>query len=485
MTLTNSKGNLLISVATTMTLFIGLSSTLVVRTTKKQQDKAVHAFDRTISDVADTGLALNFLNLARDPMYAVSDRDGFEFDDAVMEYVSRPIQLTALRPGEPAWLRLRLQYSHAGVPVAFDRARPSQSYDRIRVTSEAHHAKFVRVVQADYEPTSSGSGLLVAYGRPTRVGAPRGTGTIVIDRNGSHENQTIDGPLRANGGITLRGVSEVDVSPRLAGSAAELPRFRVIDEPTIDVERYEAAARSGAGVVFESLEAFRKAAWKAQDHGRSLAGIIVVKWDPRRDRAPGGARLAADEVRFGLSDHLAWTSEGPSFRTRGIEITGTLCLILPDGVSADYRAVFDCAVKINPADLNGVDPADATTFPSGYRKPSSAKVTPAHAIDISGVTGSDGRALRNFTREEDLPALIQNRGSIEFRSHTNISGALFTPGSIAFDNAAQPAGSWFDSRAERIRQRDGVLRSVNGLQYFYGCAIAGGALVVRGNATLI
>jgi len=162
-----------------------------------------------------------------------------------------------------------------------------------------------------------------------------------------------------------------------------------------------------------------------------------------------------------------------------------LCLILPEDVAADYRTVFDCAVKINAAKLSGIDPSDPTTFGSGYRKPYRSHVARPYEVDISQVIGSDGRPLCNFTSEEDLPALLQNRGSVEFRAHTNLCGALFTTGSITFDNAPYATGSWYDVSAERIRQRDGVLRSVNGLQYFYGCAIAGGSLTLRGNATAI
>ena len=168
-----------------------------------------------------------------------------------------------------------------------------------------------------------------------------------------------------------------------------------------------------------------------------LEGIIVVNVNAT---AFGGAqpKLKASGANPNKPEEFSLPN--------GVDIRGTLLFNITGTTDPLYKIFMETDLKINPADLSGVNFSDPATYTSGYPPTFS---NPDRTPQAYG-----------FPAGADLPALMYNTGILDIHRGANISGVLYTPSFV------------------EIEQKTG-----NTTQYIRGQIISGGGVYLEDMST--
>jgi hypothetical protein len=107
-------------------------------------------------------------------------------------------------------------------------------------------------------------------------------------------------------------------------------------------------------------------------------------------------------------------------------------------------------MNINAANLAGLNPASPASYPTGYPPKYNDPTKDPSRVDITPF------GFENFTKGDDLPALMYNIGILDIHGSANISGVVYTPSFVEIEN-----------------KKDGQI------QYFKGSIIGGGGIFVE------
>lgn len=231
----------------------------------------------------------------------------------------------------------------------------------------------------------------------------QGGDLVIVGSNGNV--QTIKGRILANGAVNTNQCMTDRIAEHLYGTSSQIPDYTGLTSSNriFDFNRFIAVSDQTHGHYTNSTTFIT--AMNALK-GAAMEGVIVV--DISR----------VDAFNF-----------DPRTMPYGINVCGALLFNFTRGnwYSTD-KTVISTAVNINPADLSHLDPADPSTFPTGYppRYSNPAK-NPINA-DIST------QGYPNFTGREHLPALAYNTTVMDFHGPLNISGSIFSPSYMEIEN---------------------------------------------------
>ena len=453
------RGSIMVGLLVILITVGGLASIMLTRSSQSHSMSVSSAEMSRMLFVAEAGLNLNYVEMEVDVFYVVKDQANFIWNAELQEFKSGILTLKATEESDQKSYQLTVQYRKGGEPVVFeDRTKPVESIDEVIITSEGKSTRGSRSVTASYgfegfvvegaimsdmTPTSTPSGTGRAMGQ---------AGHVVFSGDGDRDEFHVFGDILANGSVlfedgkdgtvalnkdniatylaSFRGRVETD----LAGTIHEIPDFTKIgsNQQLFDLERLEAAARAGAGTVYEGTQAFIDDMDLANSMDRPLEGIIVITVDP--------------------------STTNPSLDV-DVNITGLLVVLFADGTDPLEKLEINGKLEINAADLTNVVPSDETTYTTGYpgnyidplKKPSS--------VDISPV-------FENYGSDEDVPALVFNNGVLDINGAANVCGVVYGASFIEIENLG---GVW---------------------QYFIGSIYGGGGILlgasgVAGAATMI
>ena len=340
-------------------------------------------------------------------------------------------------------------------PVNFaSRSVATEPYDRVRAVVTAFRPGVERTIDVEMEQQFvMFDGAITSDAIPSAPIGPASKndknaakdGHIVFNDKGRApqlyvngsilSNGAVMGPNGGNGGeLTTANASDAivfagSIQTDLAGTPVEIPDYTSIgsQDQLFDFDRYIAAARTGGGREFTSLNDFIAAMNSANGTGKMLEGITVISIDDSVGKIE--------------------TSDIPL----GINIRGTLLFNFEPGTDPWHKLYVLCDVNVNPADISRLDPADPSTYTSGYDTPWWNDTLQAHNYDISG----DG--FKNFSSDDDMPAIMFNTGLVDQHGSTNISGLIYGPSFIELEN------------------------KFGGIQYYNGAILGGAGVFVEGN----
>jgi len=446
-----SRGNTLVAVLVFSLMIAGMAIPTMLMGVRTSQSTSAAAINARLLMAAESGLGYCYLELEQDALYAVKDELGWDWNaaDGLYEQAAQSLRLTGAAQAQP--FRLRVQYLKAGVPVEFsDRTNPDERYDSIKVMSSASMGGLRQTAVAWYEFRFAFNAAIVSDSIPNATGGKGKTmakkGHIVIDGNGNRYQHAIFGDLESNGEIVFfddnKPVSltsenaqdymlayEGSISANLAGTANEIPDFTnpASQKQLFDFDRFEALAAHGGGKIYNNLSEFESAVRDANSRLEPLEGVIVVKIDP------------------------AVEGNAPKLQDLTIQVNGTLLFDFADGTHPDYKVVIDksVAVKINAANVIGIDLQDEQTWTTGYPPTYEDPEKQPYKVDIT----ADG--FDNFEPTDDMPAVMFNNGIVDFHGAVNICGVVYGPAFIEIEN------------------KDG------NLQYFNGAVFGGGGVFLE------
>ena len=265
------------------------------------------------------------------------------------------------------------------------------------------------------------------------VGTPSGSGKGLAKDQGAVSfdsgNQYVYGGVRANAGVYVGGVSNMvtaankdtlfeaftgDIYTELYGTPEEIPDFTDPGsaQQLFEFARFKAVAAAGRGAVYSGLAAFETAANAANTAGTPMEGVIYVNID---------AAVEGNNPKIE-------TSGGDYNIPGGINIKGTLVFDFANTGDSFYKVFIIVPLNINPGALPGnFDPADSSTFATGYPPTISASKDP-RGFAMNNATYAD------FPANADLPALMFNTGTVDIHGSANICGAVYGPSFIEIEN---------------------------------------------------
>jgi hypothetical protein len=444
-------GNALVIILVVVVLIAGFSVPMLLRSVGNQQSASAGMFAAKLLSVAESGLEHNVIRLHADPLYAVRDTAGFNWDAATQEFVSGLLTLGTDTGSTQQVFRYQLHYLNGTTPVVFaDRTNPVERFDRIRVSCTVPAAKATRRVVAYYSfGLSKAFGGAVISDMHPLSGSPTGKsgaklGNLVFDGKGRTDQHIVFGDLKANGQIrfdtsamtTANAPSFLrahrgEVQASLLGTDDEIPDYTSLGGPNqlFDFDRFEAAAGAGAGAVHNSIAAFEAAMDAANAAGEPLEGIHVLKIDPAVEGGSPKIDIAG-----------------------GIRMTGTLVFRFAPGTDPLYKVVCDLPMSINAADLTGVTFNDEGTWTTGYP---GVYVDPTKRPDQVNISP----AFTNFTADSDYPALMFDNGVVDIHGPANICGVIYGPSFVEIENKH------------------------NQLQFVHGAVFGGGGVFFEANGT--
>jgi len=464
----HEQGGFAVILVLVMTMVLGgLATTFLLEANREHEASLANQLEMEVFKDAENALNYNYVLLQADPLYPVKDVATFKVNAAESLYEGPERDLVA--DGAPrARVRLGFQYRNGGTPVVFaDRADPKDQYDRIFVHAWARKRNAERELIAIYEFQLAGNlgGAIISDSVPSgSTGlAPKAqaqTGDVVLAGKGRDGQHYIFGDMKANGAIRYYsdksetglmdsgsasswvGALDGDVSQSLASTPEEVPDFTQPggDDQLFDFARFIAAANAGSGQVFTSLASFASAMNAANDIGQPLEGIIVLDLD-----------VTAEGSNPKLAD-TGSEKNGMYLIPGGINIRGTLLFNFSEGAPDKYKVFINTPLRINAGDLSSLNPADESTYTTGYppkfsdptKAPWNAVITPTYD---------------NFTTTSDLPALMFNTGIVDIHDEANICGVVYGPSFIEIENTG------------------------GNTQYFNGSIIGGAGILLQGHST--
>jgi hypothetical protein len=105
----------------------------------------------------------------------------------------------------------------------------------------------------------------------------------------------------------------------------------------------------------------------------------------------------------------------------GINVRGTLFYNFGPEFGPLDKFVVTCDMNINPADLSNMVATNPATYTSGYPPVYSDPSKNPIKIDITS------KHFDNFTKNEDLPALMYSIGEVDIHGNANVCGVCYTP----------------------------------------------------------
>jgi len=426
------RGSALVIVLALVIVFGGLSMAMLLRTVGTQRATVASVIETRLLFIAETALNYNFIKMQEDPTYVVSEKDSvgtsydYKWDSVEKEYISDVIDLSTDGGKTSHTFQYRVTYYNGDDPVQFaDRENPNEGFNRIRVVGTASFSGKTRTVAAWYT-LKVNHGLDAAIVSDMIPIGPVGSGKkggknghINIESN-TGDQHVIFGNIKANGSIVDNGTVITDanvashvlsmngsIESGLAGTEDEIPDMTTLGgNDFFDFDRYKAAAQAGAGQTFPHIKAFINAMNGKNAAGEPLEGIIYVNVDPA---SPNNYNIDATEL------------------PGGINIRGTLIFRFADGTDPDYRTKVLVPLSINAADLSGWNPTDESTYTTGYPPTFSDPARAPYAVDISP-------KYVNFTKGEDIPALMYNNAVLDMHDHINICGVVYSAGFLEVEN---------------------------------------------------
>jgi len=462
----DQAGNAMVMTMVIMIMLSALAVAYLIEGVGQTRAEAVNRMEMALLEETENALQYNFLLMAQDPMYAVKDTTEFTVNDqGVYEGREQELEVSG---GKTSHVRFDFQFMKDGAAMIFpDRSNPGTDFDEIRVFATANKAWLSRTVLVTYGLQISESvfgGAIISDAIPSgSTGAAgkaqAGTGDVVLSGKGRDGQQYVIGNLKANGEVryyqdtsetavistdnadTYLGSLTGTIDSGLAGTAEEIPDITNLSgsDQLFDFDRFLAAQAAGAGTRYTSLADFSAAMTAANTAGTPLEGIIVLDLDP----AVEGSKPHLKENKAGGNSYAI---------PGGININGTLVFHFKSGTPDDYKVFIEAPVNINGADLTNLDPADETTYTTGYPPSLSESTLAPWDVDISPT-------YDNFTSESDLPALMFNTGVVDLHGATNICGVVYGPSFIEIENKS------------------------GNVQYFNGAIIGGSGVYVEGNSS--
>ena len=233
-------------------------------------------------------------------------------------------------------------------------------------------------------------------------------GNVVV--TGLKGSTVVDGgtvpPILANGRANIGGGGTVLLNTNAIlmtnyATANEVPDYTApgSSDQLFDFARFMAVANK-SGTHYSNVASFVTAA-----KSTVLEGIIAV-----------------DISKAELSTEIT-TNHFPS----GINIRGTLLFNFAPDVGPLDKIKNSAAVNINAANLSTMNPADPSTYPSGYPPTYANPARNPINVDISSL------GFPNFYAGDDLPALMYNQGFVDLHGPLNICGVVYSPSFIELD----------------------------------------------------
>jgi len=432
------SGNALILTLIIMIMLGSLAVTYLIEGIAEIQAESTNRLEMALLQDAENALQISSVKIAADEYFPVKDTTNYTYDSTTGMYVG-PEEDYVVQGGTIAKIQYSFQYVKAGVPVEFaDRSNPADEYDNIRVYAKASKAWMTRTVMESFGLSISESGAfggamisdMIPTGATGLDARPQAqSGDIILIGKGRPDAYHIFGNINANGAIrayddkstydqeltsanigSYVGTFSGSLQTNLAGTADEIPNVTSLTgaDQLFDFDRFIQAATDGAGTVFANLAAFATAMNTANGAGNALEGIIVVQVDPNIEG--GGPKLDTTVI------------------PGGINIKGTLLFSFVDGTPDTYKVWVQTPMQINAADLSGLDPADESTYTTGYPPALSAGNKAPYEVDITG-SGFD-----NFKQGDDFPALMFNTGIVDMHDIVNISGVVYGPSLVEIEN---------------------------------------------------
>jgi hypothetical protein len=250
-----------------------------------------------------------------------------------------------------------------------------------------------------------------------------------------------NGPLVINGGADGKAV--------LANGRCNYDTYATVAPSAISMTNYSTANQvpdytdPGSSDQLFDFARFIAVANKTGNHYTNLATFITAA--NLAALSPAGAMEGVVVVDLKKSDPDLSPTQFPN----GINVRGTLIFNFSSDFSATDKIINTATVNINKADLSGLNPADPTTYTTGYPPVYTNPAKNPVNVDI-------GPAFQNFTSSDDLPAMMYNIGIFDLHGDVNICGVMYSPSFMEIEN----------------KQDDQV-------QYFNGSLIVGGGIYVE------
>ena len=277
------------------------------------------------------------------------------------------------------------------------------------------------------------------------------SGSVIVDSNGGQGNAIL-----ANGSAnwSTATVAKTEVSAGNYGTSNQIPDYTAqgTANALFDFNRFVAAADatpnslSASGTNhFTSLASFLQAnAAAAATPAGALEGIIVVDVTATSSSGKGGD-IGIDVLAN--PQNYVGTSYMPAVnpQKKGITVRGTLFFNFGPAYGPLDKIFNRTPMNINPANLSGLNPADPTTYPSGYPPTYSDPSKNPVNVNISS------KGYTNFSPSENLPALMYSIGTVDMHSSVNISGVVYTPSYMEEENMATSEGFKIANQLQYIR----------------------------------
>ena len=177
---------------------------------------------------------------------------------------------------------------------------------------------------------------------------------------------------------------------------------------------------------FTNMTAFR-ASLTTNSAANPYEGIVVV--DIRKyygDEKKGKQVDSGDFAELSAADY-----------PNGINVRGTLVFNFAADVNPGDMIPINAAVNINAANLNGLNPSNPATYPTGYPATYADPAKDPAAIDITSA------GFENFAASDALPAFIYNNGVLDLGGNANICGFMYTPGFMQIENRGDAQTQYF------------------------------------------
>jgi len=277
------------------------------------------------------------------------------------------------------------------------------------------------------------------------------SGTVIVDSDGGQGKAIL-----ANGSANwdTATVTKTQVSAGNYGTANQIPDYTAqgTSNALFDFNRFIAAADatpnslSASGTNhFTNLATFMQAnAAAAATPAGALEGIIVV--DVTATSSSGKTGDVGIDVLANPENYVG-TSYMPATNPQihGITVRGTLFFNFGPAYGPLDKIFNRTPMNINPANLSGLNPADPTTYPSGY--PPTYYDPTKNPVNIN-ITS---QGYTNFAPGEDLPALMYSIGTVDMHSSVNISGVVYTPSYMEEENMATGEGFKIPNQLQYIK----------------------------------
>jgi len=278
-------------------------------------------------------------------------------------------------------------------------------------TADDYNARIVATAITGGATQSARAGVIMSYAfgaaiistdqgssdtNAAKSSAQAGNVAIVVQNS----NTTyIDGGVLANGSVNYSAAFDdtgIPIYEGLYGTEEEIPNYTDAgsSDQLFDFDRFVAVADE-MGTHYDDTDAFKTALAAAP--GGVLEGVVVI------------------DVEESAGD---WNvSDFPS----GVNINGTLVFNFDDEWSATDKLKITCDLNVNPADLSGLVPGDASTYTTGYPPTYIDSTKKASSVDITSY------GYVNFSVTDDLPAVMYRTAIADFHGNVNVSGVVYSP----------------------------------------------------------